>query len=101
MGRCVMFLNACVFFAIIYVKARDRVQTQVLARLWLCLWHMGVPTNLAVVAVYAYNGEYFAIRREVKNGMLSPVSYMVRRCSFTVSKPVLKAPMVSALEATI
>jgi len=42
----VMFLNMCVFFAIIYVKCRDRVQTQVLARVWLCLWHLGVPTNL-------------------------------------------------------
>jgi len=51
----VMFLNACIFFAIIYVKCRDRVQDQVLARVWLCLWHLGVPTNLAVVAVYAYN----------------------------------------------
>jgi len=39
-GRMVMFLNMCVFFAIIYVKCRDRVQTQVLARVWLCLWHL-------------------------------------------------------------
>jgi hypothetical protein len=23
-----------------YMKARDRVQTQILARVWLCLWHM-------------------------------------------------------------
>ena len=27
--------------------------------------------------------------------------YLVRRCRLTVSKPVLKVPMVSALEATI
>ena len=27
--------------------------------------------------------------------------FLVRRCRLTVSKPVLKAPMVSALEATI
>jgi len=37
-------------------------------------------------------------------GMLSPASRcrtMVSRCTFTLSKPVLKAPMVSAREATI
>jgi hypothetical protein len=29
------------------------------------------------------------------------VKHTVGRCTFTVSRPVLKAPMVSALEATI
>jgi hypothetical protein len=33
-GRMVMFLCSMIFFAIIYVKARDRVQGQVLARMW-------------------------------------------------------------------
>mmetsp|Transcript_19713 Transcript_19713/g.49424 ORF Transcript_19713/g.49424 Transcript_19713/m.49424 type:complete len:298 (+) Transcript_19713:1-894(+) len=97
-GRMVMFLNACIFFAIIYVKCRDRVQDQVLARVWLCLWHLGVPTNLAVVAVYAYNEEYFAIRREVKNGMLSPVAYMV--ANFGIQVPLMIIMSVFALSVS-
>ena len=67
-----------------FVKARDRVQGQVIARLWLTTWIGTVPTNLGVIAVYAYNEEFFAIRREVKNGMLSPVSYMIANLGIQV-----------------
>tara|TARA_B100001741_G_scaffold311521_1_gene312867 strand:- start:1029 stop:1796 length:768 start_codon:yes stop_codon:yes gene_type:complete len=44
--------------------------------MWLLVWHIGVPTSLGVVAVYSYNEEFSAIKREIKNGMLRPFSYL-------------------------
>lgn len=75
-ARAFMFLNACVFFGIIYIKSRERDQDQIFSRMWLLVWHIGVPTSLGVVAVYSYNEEFSAIKREIKNGMLRPFSYL-------------------------
>ena len=75
-GRMLMFLITTVFFAIIYVKARERNQDQALQRMWFIIWIVGVPSNMGVVAVYAYNNEFNAIKREVKNGMMSPIPYL-------------------------
>ena len=76
-GRMAMFLMACMFFAIIYIEARTRNQEQVFARMWLVMWFLGVPTSLGVVATYVANEEFFAIKREVKNGMVHPVAYLL------------------------
>ena len=45
-GRAVMFLMACSFFAVIYIYCRDRVQNQVLNRLWLCMCSLAFPPHL-------------------------------------------------------
>jgi ABC-type multidrug transport system ATPase subunit len=76
-GRIVMFFISCTFFSIIYVSARHRNQSHVLQRMWFIIWILAVPTNMAVSAVYAYNNEFHAIKREVKNGMVDPVSYIL------------------------
>jgi ABC-type multidrug transport system ATPase subunit len=68
-GRAVMFLMACIFFAIVYVESRDRIQEQVLNRLWLTMWLVGVPSSLGVIGVYAFNEEFKTLRKGVKNGM--------------------------------
>mgnify|MGYP006115615007 CR=1 len=54
LGRAVGFVGACTFFAVIYIKSMVRTQDQVLNRLWLLMWLCGVPTSMAVVAVYSY-----------------------------------------------
>lgn len=76
-GRMGIFLSATIFFAIIYVAARDAVQDQVLNRMWYVMWCIGVPSNMAVIAVHTYNSEFFAVKREAKNGMIHPISYLV------------------------
>eukprot|EP00403_Amphidinium_massartii_P011216 CAMPEP_0178424242 /NCGR_PEP_ID=MMETSP0689_2-20121128/28108_1 /TAXON_ID=160604 /ORGANISM="Amphidinium massartii, Strain CS-259" /LENGTH=649 /DNA_ID=CAMNT_0020045871 /DNA_START=81 /DNA_END=2030 /DNA_ORIENTATION=- len=77
LGRCFVMLFSDLFFAIIYIKTRDRSQDQVVNKMFLNIWFIGVPCNLAVIAVYAYNAEFKAIRREMKNGMVSPVAYVL------------------------
>lgn len=76
LGRCIIFLCACTYFSIVYITQRDRDQDQVINKFWLNVWFIGVPSNMGVVAVYAYNVEYKAIYREIRNGMVSPVSYL-------------------------
>jgi len=72
-----MFCFICSFFAIIYVKSRDSVQEQVMFRLFLIMWHVAVPSSLGVIAVYVYNTEFFSVKKEVKNGLYRPLSYMM------------------------
>merc|ERR1712070_113135 len=60
-ARAVMFLNACIFFGIIYIESREREQDQAFSRMWLLVWHIGVPTSLGVVAVFSYNEEFALI----------------------------------------
>jgi ABC-type multidrug transport system ATPase subunit len=75
-GRAVMFLIACTFFAVIYVKSRDRNQEQVLNRLFLCMWLVAIPSSLGVIGVYAFNEEFKTLQKEVKNGMFSIWAYL-------------------------
>ena len=75
-GRMGIFICALLFFAIMYVAARDPAQDQVMNRMWYATWCLGIPSNMAVIAVYTYNSEFFAIKREVQNGMTSPSSYL-------------------------
>jgi hypothetical protein len=77
LGRGAIFLFTCLFFSIIYIAQRERDQDQVLNKVWLMVWFIGVPTNMGVVAVWAYNAEFKSVRREVKNGMVSPSAYLL------------------------
>ena len=85
-GRMVMFLFSCAFFAVIYIQARKRVQEQALYRLFLLMWFIGVPSSLGVIAVFAMNLEFNAIKREVKDGMVRPVAYFI-------SNAILQLPL--------
>jgi len=38
LGRAVMFLVGCTFFAVIYVYSRERQQDQVFNHLWMFTW---------------------------------------------------------------
>ena len=50
-----------------------------LSRAWLTVWYIGVPANMGVVAVFALNAEFRSIRREIKNGMISPAAYLIAK----------------------
>lgn len=65
-GRGVMFMLMCAFFSVVYIEARKRNQDQAVYKLFLFMWHIGVPSSLGVVATFAYNLDYQIIRREVR-----------------------------------
>lgn len=86
-GRIVMFLLACCFFSIVYIKSRDRVQEQAFNRLWLLLWFVGVPTNFGIICVFGTNLEFFTVRKETKDGMYHPLVHLM-------ANTVLQLPMM-------
>merc|ERR1711966_301262 len=94
LGRAIMFLVACTFFSIIYFEARERVQTQVLYRTFLLMWYVGVPSSLGVIAVFAFNMEYFAIKREIKDGMFSPAAYLCSNMLLQIPLMIILAVFV-------
>jgi hypothetical protein len=52
--------------------------------MWYVIWIIGCPSCMGVVAVYAYNTEFVSIKREVKNGMVSPLSYLLTNTLLTI-----------------
>lgn len=74
-GRMIVNLLACSFFALVYLKSRERVQEQATNKLMLSMWFVGVPACMGVVAVFSMNQEFAAVKREVKDGAYSVMSY--------------------------
>jgi hypothetical protein len=85
-GRAIIFLISNIYFSFIYWKARERHQDQVFNRVWLIIWFIAVAANMGVVAVFALNDEFKSVAKEIKNGMVSPVSYVF-------AKAVLELPV--------
>ena len=86
-GRAMIFLMSNLYFSAVYIEARTRTQDQVLNRLWLIIWYIGVPANMGVVAVYALTEEYTSVAQEIQNGMVSPFSYFF-------AKTILEIPIM-------
>lgn len=78
-GRAVVFLVANTIFALVYLKARKYNQDQAFNKMWINIWHVGVASNMGVVAVYALNDEFKSILRETKNGMTGPMTYVMAK----------------------
>ena len=95
LGRLVGFLMVNCIFGIVYILARPYTQDQALSKMWVHVWYSGVPSNMAVVAVYALHGELQSILREVRNGMGSVTSYVISK--FTLTIPVIFAFAIAAL----
>ncbi|CAE7222215.1 Abcg8, partial [Symbiodinium necroappetens] len=92
-SRMVVFLLSCIFFSIVYLKSRERTQTQILQRMWLLLWHIGVPSCMSLSTCLAQNMEFVAVKREVKSGMY-------RLSSYLIAQHLIQIPMLVVLSAT-
>ncbi|CAB9519407.1 Putative white-brown complex homolog protein 30 [Seminavis robusta] len=78
-GRCIIILVTNVVFGFVYWSARVQEQAQAPNKHFINIWFAGVATNMGVVAVYALNDEFKSILRESKNGMVSPMSYVIAK----------------------
>jgi len=74
-----VFINniATIFFAVIYIKSRTRYQDMALPRMFMCMWTIGVPACMGIIAVGALSLEFFAVKREIKDGIYSCWSYLL------------------------
>jgi len=75
-SRACVFISACLFFALVYIKSRERKQDQIFNRVWLILWCIGVPAMMSIAACLGQNLEFVSITREVKVGMYSISAYL-------------------------
>jgi len=90
LGRFIAFIFANIFFSVVYLDSRERDQETAQYKMFLIMWHLGVPTSLAVAAVYSFNGEFHAIKKEIKDGMYSPGAYLT-------ATGLLQLPLMIAL----
>jgi hypothetical protein len=78
------------FFGAIYIKARDYHQDQAVSRVFLWMWAVVVLTMMCVpIIVYACNEESKVVRKETRNGFLSPAAYLVARTGIEIPMVVL------------
>jgi len=91
-SRAFVFVFACLFFAIVYINSRDRIQSQALQRVWVLLWHIGVPSIMSLATCLGQNLEFNAVKREVKAGMY-------RLSSYFVAQMLLQIPLLVILSA--
>merc|ERR1711868_221965 len=95
LSRVVAFFCGCMFFTFVYIKSRKREQNQVFNRLWLILWHIGVPAQMSLVACLGQNLEFAAVRREIKAGMYNLGAYFIAQILIQI--PMLFIMSLSAI----
>jgi len=76
MGRAVLYVMMSIIFGVIYLGA-DREQNHVLDYLFAIAWGMATPSYMAVMIMPVFSIETAVFDKEAKNGMYSPISYVV------------------------
>jgi hypothetical protein len=87
LGRCALFLVVNSLIAFIYWNTRPFTQDQVVNKIWLSLWFVGIPSSMGAMAVYSSNVEIKPLLSETKNGT-------VRAFSYVFTKSVLVIPIM-------
>jgi len=95
MGRVVVFIISNTFFALVYLKTRDREQHLVVSKYFLTSWMLAVSSMFSLVAVYSANEDFKIIRKEMKNGMTPLSSYLL--ATFFLQLPYMVVLSLSAL----
>ncbi|KAH8057327.1 ATPase [Aureococcus anophagefferens] len=93
-ARALCFMLGNAYFAVVYIKTRERHQDQVLNKMWLHVWFTAVPSQITCLLVFALNFEGRLVRTEVQNGLVSPAAYLVARS-------VLELPLASRFATTV
>ena len=86
-GRMIAFFIMCTFFSIVYIQARSLEQEQIQNRMFVIMWYVGVPSMLGVIVTYTLNIDFHGIRRDVRDGMYTPFSYVA-------SQTIIQIPMM-------
>eukprot|EP00928_Gymnodinium_smaydae_P039542 TRINITY_DN26991_c0_g2_i1.p1 TRINITY_DN26991_c0_g2~~TRINITY_DN26991_c0_g2_i1.p1 ORF type:complete len:609 (-),score=71.69 TRINITY_DN26991_c0_g2_i1:312-2138(-) len=83
-ARWVFSLVANFFFAIVYMDARDRIQAQVVPRVFLMSWCVGSPAFMSVVTIAVYSLDFHVYTKEIKNGMYCPGAYVLSQVAVMI-----------------
>jgi ABC-type multidrug transport system ATPase subunit len=79
LARAGIYVACTLFLSILYVKARELQQDQVLPRLFFTMFLLALPGLFALVTVFHANLEIKAVKRECKENMYSSSAYLLVR----------------------
>ena len=91
--RLVANFSATLFFGIIYVETRDKVQAQIISRTFFLMFCMGIPMQFILVSNFIYHYQWLSLKKEVKDGMYHPAAN-------AVASWIVQAPMMFVLALT-
>jgi len=87
--------SATLFFGIIYIETRDKVQAQVMSRTFFLMFCMGIPMQFILVSNFIYHFQWLSLKKEVKDGMYHPAASAL--ASFVVQMPMMFVLAMSSL----
>jgi len=76
-GRMISMAVGSIFYAVNYFASREATQEQVVSRVFFIMWATVFPCVFGIVATYVQWADFLAVRREIKDGMYKPLSYLV------------------------
>merc|ERR1719163_960922 len=91
--RLVANFSATLFFGIIYIETRDKVQAQINPRTFFLMFCVGIPMQFILVSNFIYHYQWLSLKKEVKDGMYHPAAN-------AVASWIVQAPMMFVLALT-
>lgn len=76
LGRTLFGAASVAFIAFAYCAARSMGQEDILDRVWMVMWLQQLPGFLVVGTIPAFAHEGLCVRRELRNGLFTPLSYI-------------------------
>jgi len=93
--RLVANFNATLFFGIIYIETRDKVQAQINPRTFFLMFCVGIPMQFILVSNFIYHYQWLSLKKEVKDGMYHPAANAI--ASWIVQIPMMFILALSSL----
>jgi ABC-type multidrug transport system ATPase subunit len=90
-ARCLVLVLIVCFVGVIYIEQRNQKQENVMTRFFFIFWGTVVPAMFGAISVYAGNIEYLSVKGEIRNGMNSPVAYLLSNLMVQVAMILVMA----------
>jgi len=98
-GRMVVFLVSNCFFGLVYVDSRSTQLDHATPRFFYTNWLAAVPSMFCIVVTYAVNEEFFLIKKENKNGLVSVAAYFMSNLLLQIPYMMILALFAVAIPA--
>ena len=93
--RLVANFVATLFFGIIYIETREKVQAQINPRTFFLMFCVGIPMQFILVSNFIYHYQWLSLKKEVKDGMYHPAANAI--ASWIVQIPMMFILAASSL----
>ena len=76
-GRMLLLIMVSIVYAVNYLESNNLKQEFIFPRLSFLMWTVGFAPMFAITSVYSTYHDFHTIRREIKDGMYSPLAYII------------------------